>query len=211
MIPNRYSRFGVSTLSKKNKDEALTEELMSIKELGMQFMRSPDGDIVSFDKLSRETSHAQYVSSTAMSLGIFGKVVKLNFEDMPKIIEYDEELIKDEKIQLTLDSSDKPTRLYLSLDIESIEVADGTEAVTAMYQPMIHCVLERIDSEGNTIDEKTIDDYLIKFNMNTISFNEYVPSHDIFIKELSIKPNPENLDIDKPLRHVFYSAIVAYK
>ena len=213
MMPvSRLNRFGISTLSLKNKEEALNEELMSIKELGIQYMKTPEGDIISFDKMAREKAHSQHVINYMMSLGMYGKVSMLQFPyNTPKIIEYGEDLAGDNGILLTLSNQDKPKKIYLSLDIESLSFADKEETVVIENQPIVHCVIHRVDDRMVSLEKFTIDRELNEFNNNTIYVGEYMPSHNLMISELSISENPLNKDAELSLRHVLYSAIVAYE
>lgn len=212
MPATRINRFGISTLSLKNRQEALNEELMSNKELGIQYMKTPEGDIISFDKIAREKAHSQYVINYIMSLGMFGKVSMLQFPySTPKVIEYEEDLAGEEGILLTISDLDKPKKIYLSLDIESLSVPDKEEAIIIEHQPIVHCVIDRLDTSGTSIKKFTVDRELNEFNNNTIFVDEYLPSHNLVITELSIRKNPLITDDSLNLRHVLYSAIVAYE
>ena len=72
-------RFGISGLSKENVNEAFLEEILVDKMSGEMLIKTPNGDIVSFDYNNRLKTNLVNIKHTGDDLNIYGniKVVKM--------------------------------------------------------------------------------------------------------------------------------------
>lgn len=211
MPQTRMNRFGVSFLSKANQEEALNEELMSKKELGMTYIKSPTGYIISFDKLAREKSHIDSAMNMALNLDVKGRMFFIDFpdKDLPAIIEKDTNLITNEEgIVITESEVDMIENVYISLDIEALNLEK--EAVLSNYPPEISCLMQKV-KDGNVIEEYRVDRISIEnFNTHVWDFAKLSTDGDIILKELLIHDSSE-LPEDISVSYVFYSTISVIK
>lgn len=211
MPQTRTNRFGVSFLSKSNQEEALNEELMSKKELGMTYIKSPTGYVISFDKLAREKSHIDSAMNMALNLGVKGKMFFIDFpeKDLPAIIDADINLINNENgVVLTESETDMIEHLYISLDIEALNIE--TEATLSDYLPEVSCTLQKIKDE-EIIEEYKVEKISIEnFNTHVWDFEKLSTDGDVVLKELIIHAN-SNLPEDVSMVYVCYGIITVLK
>ena len=211
MPQTRMNRFGVSFLSKSNQEEALNEELMSKKELGMTYIKSPTGYVISFDKLAREKSHIDTAMNMALNLDVKGRMFFIDFpeRDFPSIIGKDVNLVTSEEgIVITESEVDMIENIYISLDIDALNLEK--EAVLSNYPPEITCLMQKVKG-GKIIEEYRVDKISIEnFNTHVWDFVKLSTDGDIVLKELSLHDNSD-LPKDVSVSYVCYSIISVIK
>jgi hypothetical protein len=86
-MADQLNRFALSALSRKNKTYAIPHEIMIHKEIGQISIKTPSGDVISTDSLTRIQNHIENVANRAKLANIWGDLylLNLNFE-MPEVI-----------------------------------------------------------------------------------------------------------------------------
>lgn len=202
----RINRFAVSFLSIENKDESLDEELMAKKSLGMTYIRSKEGYVISFDKLAREKAHVDSALSMASNLDVVGKMYMVDIPDinLPELIEPDTNIVPEDGITVT---NGNFRSAYISLDIEGINV--GEDSIINENKPSISCTIERTIGD-NQQDEYSIDHMpLDEFNSHVWDLERLGSETDIRITNLQIHPNEKITD--EYIIYVLYSVIFVGK
>lgn len=117
-------RFAISALSKERKDEAVNEEILVGKYTGEFFIKSKDGVVISTDILNRLKASTDSAIRIAESVGMVGKLYKLDFDNlaMPLHVDYDINLIEGEPIRV----DGKCKGLLLNIDYDEFDIINDT-------------------------------------------------------------------------------------
>ena len=91
-------RFGISLLSKDRFSDAYNEEVMIDKSSGEVLVKTPDGDVISYNYNSRLKSHIIEMKAIANNLSVYGDILNIEFDDIiaPFVMEYDKNYIINE-------------------------------------------------------------------------------------------------------------------
>jgi hypothetical protein len=176
------SRWAVSFLSRFKKNDAKHEEMLVHKESGQVLIKTPvDGNIISFDSLSRQKNHIDTVTLMAFNLNINQGdmfLLELPFE-LPEIVQEDTNLI-DEPVVLKQNDVKK---VLISVDIEELVLGPITQLVE--FEPYIKLELS-FNYEDDT-KSITLNQPLSKNNTNIISLES--------VSNLIYEPNLYNVSL----------------
>ena len=108
---------GFSPLSMKNKDHAFDNEMLANKEVGVFFIKSPDGSIVSAEHAGRCKKHFEAFMQKCIHENTIGKIYKVNIDD-----QYIQTVISDDNlfvnaIEVVLDNKINAFRFNLDADL----------------------------------------------------------------------------------------------
>lgn len=175
-------RYGVSLLSRDNHIKAQNEELMVDKETGQILLKRVDGNIMSYDAMTRFRQSAARINDTATKQLMFGKIYA-NFLDnkpLPCAFENGEELlIGDEEIFY---SDVKKIILQLDVDVYDDESKFGDSK--SYEDVMVKLVMEH---DSNTIEKEL---KLLDLSITPITFDT---SSTLTIKSIQISDQSNSL------------------
>lgn len=147
------NRFGISALSKRNKDLAVDGEMMLDKSTGEVLVKSVgEGYVISFDAMARTKSMLEDVDHMNRIMNMKGKVYQINLDHLhlPLVVNYDENLLAN-SITLKLGSLE---RMLFHVDVDEIipnPVAD--RSTTEPYVCLeLHCTRTGFGQEEYSID-----------------------------------------------------------
>lgn len=203
----RINRFGVSFLSIENREESLNEELMAKKSLGMTYIRSKEGYVISFDKLAREKAHVDSASAMASNLDVVGKMYMIDIPDitLPEVIAPDTNLIPEDGITIVVENY---RNLFISLDAEGIDT--DKDSIINENKPTISCTIERRSMDNKQEDEYIVDHMpLDEFNSHVWDLKKFNGKSNVRITNLQIHPNEKITD--ENMIYVLYSVIFVGK
>ena len=203
----RINRFAVSFLSIENKEESLDEELMAKKSLGMTYIRSKEGYVISFDRLAREKSHVDSASAMASNLDVVGKMYMIDLPDfvLPEVIPPDTNIIPEDGITIVVDNY---RSVFISLDVEGIDT--DKDSIINENKPTISCTIERRSMDGQQEDEYSVDHMnLDEFNSHVWDLKRFKGKSNVRITNLQVHPNEKITD--ENMIYALYSIIFVGK
>lgn len=205
------NRFGISALSKRNKDIAVNGEMMLDKETGEVLVKSQtDGFVISFDALARTKSMLEDADHMNQMMNMKGKVYLLDLDHLhlPLTVEYDQNLL-DNTILLKEGNLE---RMLFHIDLD--EIVPNPVAGRSTTEPYvnldIHCSRKGVSLEEYSIDFN-ICKPLSEINSRIILSEELELEYDIMdykveLEGISIVKNPNNTVPNS--RIVFHGAVV---
>lgn len=202
------SRFGISALSKRNRDIAYNEEIMVEKHIGEFLIKTPESDIISYGFLSRFRSHVDRVTIMAYNLQMTGNLYALDFDgiELPEMFGFDENVIK---VPLEISTSCK--RFMFSFDIDALEY-EADKLTQISVNPNVELLFD-IDTDvgkGAITIEKTLD------NINTEIFKiedfcdpelGEISEFRLVLKGLTIRRN-SNVRNNIKMRNILHSVLI---
>ena len=113
-------RFGISLLSKDRFNEAFNEEVMIDKLTGEVLVKSPTGDIISYNYNSRLKSHVSSTKMIANNMSVYGDIISIEMDGVhaPFVMEFDRNYIADPIIIPYANCK----KILFNADIDSIKV-----------------------------------------------------------------------------------------
>jgi hypothetical protein len=201
------NRFALSALSRSNKASAVNEEILMDKETGQVLVKTPNGDIISYDSIARMKNHIDLVTKIAQDNGLKGDLHVLEFENMelPSKISEDTNLLSS---SLTLKTNNLK-RFLISVDVDTIELSQSD--VIGQYEPIITLDLEFSTGGNNT--PATITGKTSEILNKVINPAEYVAGVTDFsnytanLKSIKVVRN-SSYSGDASLRHILHSVLV---
>lgn len=204
-IPTYEHRFGISLLSKKNKDKAYPEEVMIDKDTGEIVVKTSDeGDVVSFNAMARRQQAIERMKLKSNNLNVFGNIYEIesNYNELPfklsngstfePFFKNNEECKLMELTQDRFNNNSYPTSVKLLFDID----ADS---------------LLCYEHDGVTKYEH-IDDFIVRIGL-TIEFNTdssfktLSTSFSISTSELNNKPYVIHDDTNRQIKSITFTNI----
>lgn len=115
-------RFGISLLSKDRFNEAFNEEVMIDKLTGEVLVKSPTGDVISYNYNSRLKSHITETKMIANNRAIYGDIISIEMDDVhaPFVMEFDKNYITN-PIYIPYENCKK---ILFNVDIDSITIVN---------------------------------------------------------------------------------------
>ena len=168
-------RYGVSLLSRSSHIKAENEELLLDKETGQILLKRVDGNIMSYDAMTRFTQAMDRITSLASKNLIFGKIYNILPEnrDLPSALDIDEEILSgSETIEIG-----PLSKLFLQLDVDVYDNESKYGDSKSLEDIMVHIRM----SHGITEIEKDI--RLLDLNAQPFIFQT---SEDLIIKSIKI-------------------------
>lgn len=170
------SRWGISALSKENKDIAYPEEIMVNKSTGEFVIKSKDNDkIISYEYNSRLKSHLDTVTMTAYNMGICGKIYLMDIfpnVDMP------DNIVKREPYHHIISGmDDNISKIMLSIDMDCLTVIGSSTNIRT--NPEIDCVIELTLTDST--EQIDINCTLDELNSTVIDVSKYDTIEEIRI------------------------------
>lgn len=161
MITNR---FAVSARSKKNGSTAFNEELLVDKDTGEMLVKTPLGDIISYNYFSRLRNSLNAATNVANTLDIIGKIYSVNLNEyiLPCKIDFDINIINEPHI-VTGSSTDTFTKFAILLDLDSVMPINGSFVLESELDPTIHLEV-KITSLDGTVHDVVIEKPLKEMN-----------------------------------------------
>ena len=205
------NRFAVSLLSRSNKDAAIQEEVLMHKGMGQVLVKTTDGNVISYDKLSRTRNHIDFVSILAENLFMTGEMYTLELDgiDLPEIVNENVNLLHPAPIEV---KSSNLKRLMVSIDLDCIEIV-GIESVPTQYEPKVRLDIVMRKMLATPVDYPfSINLPVSELNRKIIDPTAYLPSvPDLntckaYISGITITRHPSNAG--KDLRNILHNIIV---
>lgn len=144
-------RLGISALSRKNKANAELEEIMVQKDTGQFLIKTPAGEVISFDKLQRFKEHVNTVTFNAENTRIIGHMyeIELDNTELPKLITSDSNLIGGTPLSLG-DIDAHKIKILISSDFDFINTKNLLEVVPSTNGPSISVKFELRETPTGT-------------------------------------------------------------
>ena len=139
MAIRNENRFAISALSKENFVDAYNEEILVDKMTGEMLIKTPNGDIVSFDYNTRLKNNLYVIKNTANELNIYGNIYNIEFESLllPSVVSGSVNYL-DPSCELALIGNlQKFKRLLLNIDISSFVYTENTITKEEVYPEFI--------------------------------------------------------------------------
>jgi len=182
-------RFGITALSRKFKNDAKPTEILLHKGIGQISVKTTEGDVISYDSMTRFKSHIDYLTDLAINLNLFGKMQSITFDniELPEVINFNQNLFN---VPLLIKSNNFK-KLLVSIDLDSVEVSSNNFLME--HEPF--CKMTLLFKKDNDEREIVINKSINSFNRHVIDVEEYFFSEDmrqyeVYIKELCIQKNP---------------------
>lgn len=205
-MSNALNRFALSALSKSRKNSAVNEEILMDKETGQVLVKTPSGDIISFDYISKLRSHVDVVTGLSIEKGITGDINLIEFEnlDLPSKVTENANLLTSSLLL----KSNNLKRFLISLDVETIELSSGTIGV---YEPLIEIGMSF--KTGSTTTNATFTGTRTEISNKIITPAEFVTgvtnfsSYEARITSIKVNRHSSYSGVAQ-LRHILHSALV---
>lgn len=205
-MSNTPNRFALSALSKSRKSSAVNEEILMDKETGQVLVKTPNGDVISFDYISKLRSHIDVVTGLSLEKGVTGDINLVEFEnlDLPSKVKENVNLLTSSLLL----KSNNLKRFLISLDVETIELSSGT---IGLYEPLIEIGMSF--KTGSTTTNATFTGTRTEIANKVITPSEFVTGVTNFTnyeaRLTSIKVNRHtSYSGNTQLRHILHSALV---
>ena len=187
MAVRNEHRFGISGLSKENINEAFLEEILVDKMTGEMLIKTPNGDIVSFDYNNRLRNNLSTIKKVGNDLNIYGNIYNIEFESLilPCMVS---EMVNylDPSCELSLTGNlQKFKRLLLNVDISSFIYNENSITKDEVY-PEFTIGLSLIFND-NTSKNIEITDTVNIINNTIINLSDYLTADELLkdIKNVS--------------------------
>lgn len=205
------NRFGITALSKHNKELALNGEMMVDKETGEVLVKSQqDGFVISMDALNRSKSMLEDVDHMNQLMHMKGKVYSIDLDHLhlPLTVDYDTNLLAN-KVLLKEGNLE---RMLFHIDVDEIipNPVAGRSSTEPYVNLDIHCSRKGVSLEEYSIDFN-ICKPLSEINSRIILSEELKLEYDIMdykveLEGISIMKNPSNTVPNS--RIIFHGAVV---
>jgi hypothetical protein len=201
------NRFATSALSRFNKNEAVNEEIMIHKKTSQILIKTPDGDIISFDKLMRLKNHIDTITMDCYNLNFYGNMYNLELDiiELPEVVDIDSNLIP---TPFTLQDNNL-SKLLFSLDLDCIVLSDNDSL--SEFNPDIQINL-LLTKEGETDKNILLNIPINKLSNTIINLQDYLEStqiatdYTVQLTDITIKKNA--LSTDASNRYILYSILI---
>lgn len=129
------NRWAISALSKVNKAFAVNEEILIDKNTGEILIRTPDGNIISYDSLARFKAHKEYLILHAENLRVTGSLgnIKSDTIEFPDIVGDAVNIIGATPLVIKASGINK---ILISVDIDCIEIL-ALDSLVVLDEPSI--------------------------------------------------------------------------
>lgn len=191
------NRFGISALSKRNKEDALDGEIMVDKTTGEFLVKSEgEGYVISFDAMARMKSMLEDVDHMNRIMNMKGKVylIDLDHLHLPTEVQYDTNLLAN---TITLKRGSL-NRMLFHVDLD--EIIPNPVAQRSTTEPYvnldIHCTRTGFGQESYSIDFnicKPVSELNSRIIISDELNIEYsIKDYNVELVGLSILKNPNN-------------------
>lgn len=208
----QYNRFAISALSRSNKKSAIPEELMVHKKTGQILIKTPAGDIISYDSIARLNNHINMVEAKAYLFNMKGEMYYI---DIPSI-EFPEVINESTNI---LDSSVSLgagiERIFISVDLDSLVLSDQDKLVEAESKITVNGMFRKPAGNGDFITRPfTFNDKLSTLNSKIIYSDQFLNSTDnpqhfeLLLTSITFTRDTARYTDPSALRHILHSIIV---
>lgn len=171
----RVTPFGISALSKFNKDIAYLNEIMCNKETGEMLVRTPDGDTISYNYFNRLKTSIDTLTLASIHYNILG--------DLFKIAPFDIELPS--PVESTIDSSIRINNpsikgMILTVSVDGILISENNISLMTISDIYVDYTITITYMDGTTEDmnkhiqaQNMISDYIrFKDNVSSIDVSD---------------------------------------
>lgn len=163
------NRYGISALSKKFKINAVPNEIMIDKETGEVQVKSPNGNIFSYNYISRLNAHIDTVKFNAYNADVYGKIYDIVIEnkDLPMTVNKEENLL-DGDLGISISNF---KAFMLSIDLDSINPSRKISHMDICEIPII--LKFKYENSLGTTEEMIVSDTLYKICRTVFSRNDF--------------------------------------
>lgn len=160
-------RFGISLLSKKNRNIAFLEEVMIDKETGEVLVKTPEGDIISYNFNSRIKSHIIEARADADNMNVYGNIYNIEFNNvsLPSTLLYNTEYVT-----TPIELATKCRKLLIHLDIDPITI--NTDDISYIRNNLLVDIKLELVFNDNTVSPEIVISKSIN-TLNTFVFDIY--------------------------------------
>lgn len=180
-MSDALNRFAITALSRKNKEYAVPHEIMIHKEIGQIIIKTPQGDIISMDSLTRLQNHIENVSNRSRLANIAGDlfILELDFE-LPEIVEENDVILPDP----VLIQSNPVTGVMFSIDLDSVTMSNSDTLVDG--EPYIDLSINfRKTLDNNQYENNR---YVISKKLSTINTMRIEPRNFLPVEVVDYSP-----------------------
>lgn len=198
------NRFALSFLSRSNKAQAVTGEVMMDKETGQLLVKTMSGDVMSFDSIARYRARINDVTVLAQTNGMRGLLTQVDFEnlELPGVVsENTNFLLSPLTVKVNL-----LKRFLVSVDIDVIETATGNIG----QEPTIYIDIRY--TQGATTVNKSISGPASQINTMAINPATHFPpgtdlsGYTVAITNIYFRKNTNYTT--QTLRNIMHSVLV---
>lgn len=209
---SNYNRFAISALSRSNKKSAIPEELMVHKKTGQILIKTPTGDVISYDSIARLNSHINTVEAKAYLSNMKGDMYYLDITsiEFPEVINESTNIL-DSSVSIGVGLK----RIFISVDLDSLVLSDQDTIVEAESKINVKGMFRKPSSGGGYITRPfTFNDKLSVFNSNIIYPEQFLNSTDNYqefefvLTDISFTRDTTRYTDPSALRHILHSIIV---
>ena len=175
------NRYGISALSKSRFTDAYNEEIMIDKMTGEILVKTPHGDVVSYNYNSRISSALQAIRVAADKVGVYGDIYSIKFDGQcPMVIESGQNYAAE---SVSIPFTKNVFMFYI--DMDSIAINE-TGFSSVEFDPEV-----TIEFRVKYVDDTTSEVYL---NKKVVS--------EWNVTKLNLKEGIVELDSAKPISHI---------
>lgn len=190
-MPNTR-RFVLSFFKKDKYNEAFKEEMLCDELTGEILIRTKDGDIVSYDSLSRYNHHVESFDSLMNAYGVKGSMYKITpgTKILPSAIENTNNML-DEPVYI----EGNVNKLVISLDTDTVRT---NAALTTDIEPYVSASVGCRVVVGDDETSQTIDMNINISNEEIININNivgYVNVLGVYIDSINIADIPDDVRV----------------
>lgn len=206
------NRFAITGLSRKNKAYAVPHEIMVHKEIGQILIKTPNGDIISHDSLTRIQNHIASATHRANLAVMSGDLYLIDLDyELPEVINENENQLK---TQLLLKSA--PIKgVMISIDVDCVLMSDNDSIVES--EPFVDLTVnfKRTLPDGKVEDNRfTISNKLITINTMVIQPKNFLPGtadlsqYSLYLEKIIIRRDTAVYNPEIFIRNILHSIIV---
>jgi hypothetical protein len=213
-MAGELNRFAITALSRKNKAYAVPHEIMIHKEIGQISIKTPSGDIISTDSLTRVQNHIENVGNRARLANISGDLylLELDFE-LPEVIE---ENINQLGTEVLLKSA-PVTGALVSIDMDSVILSPDNDNIVES-EPLVDLTINfRRTLANSTIEHNrfVISKKLHTVNTMIIEPKNFLPitvtdttPYSLYLEKIIIRRDSAKYAVSVPIKNIIHSVIV---
>jgi len=201
------NRFAVSLLSREYKDDAVPQELMIHKASGQILLKTVDGNVISYDSLTRLRNHIDNTTFVAYNLNIDGNLYSLELSDieLPEVILDESNLLLEPYIITNI-----PVKILISIDMDCVEVVGDQTLIEV--EPSIRMSFTITNGVDTPLSYSLVS-VLSENNIFVLEPVKLLPltanpvDYTMSLTEISIVRN-SNIIIDRVVKNIVHSILV---
>jgi len=213
-MTTELNRYAITALSRKNKAYAIPHEIMIHKEIGQISIKTPNGDIISTDSLTRVQNHIENVTNRARLANITGDLFLMDLDfELPEVIDENEDFLGS---TIILKAAPITSGVMISFDIDAVLMSDNDSIVES--EPILELAIDFKRTLPNSTIEHNRYNISKKLNsVNTmrieprdflpITVTDYTP-YSLVLESAMIHRDSAVYDGTVTIRNIIHSIIV---